>query len=135
MGGANLNHDVGYLDFGRTGSLEMVVIMDEVIDQMRRLLRGVPVNDETLGLDVIDRVGPGGHFLTDDHTLRHLRTTQWRPTLINREGYESWRAGGGLSLRERARKKLFEIMHNHRPSPLPSTTVKGIESRVEQFHQ
>lgn len=133
MGGANLNHDVGYLDFGRTGSLEMVVIMDEVIDQVRRLLRGIPVSDETLGLDVIHRVGPGGHFLTEDHTARHIRTTQWRPTLISRDGYDRWRESGALSLRDRARKKLLGILQDQKPSPLPLDKGERIKSRVEHF--
>ena len=79
MSGANLNHDVGYLDFGRTGSLEQIVIMDEVIGQMRRFREGIPVDDETLALDVIEQVGHGGHFLGHRHTLSHFMTTQWRP--------------------------------------------------------
>lgn len=133
MAGANLNHDVGYLDFGRTGSLEMVVIMDEIIALVRRLLRGVPVNQETLGLDAIHRVGPGGHFLTEEHTLRHIRTTQWRPTLISRDGYDQWRDLGGLSLRDRARQKLVRILENHKSSPLPIDKARRISKLVEQF--
>ena len=76
MSGANMNHDLGYLDFGRAGSLEMVVIMDEIIDQLRRLQRGILVNDDELGLDVIQEIGPGGQFLTHNHTLKHFRSTQ-----------------------------------------------------------
>jgi len=133
IGGANLNHDVGYLDFGRTGSLEMVVIMDEVIDQVKRLLRGIPVDNETLALNVIHEVGPGGHFLTEDHTARHIRTTQWRPTLISRDGYDRWKESGALTLRERARKKLSRILESHKPCPLPIDKTQSINSRVEQF--
>ncbi len=62
MAGSNLNHDVGYLDFGRTGSLDMIIILNEVIDQVRRLYRGIPVNDDTLALDVIREVGVGRKF-------------------------------------------------------------------------
>jgi len=133
--GANLNHDIGYLDFGRTGSLEMVVITDEIVDQIRRLLRGIPVDDEALGLDVIHRTGPGGHFLTEEHTLRHIRTTQWRPTLMGRDGYDQWKASGALSLRERARQKLLRILRDHTPSPLPSDQARRIKSRVAQFQR
>jgi trimethylamine--corrinoid protein Co-methyltransferase len=133
IAGANLNHDVGYLDFGRTGSLEMVVVTDEIIDQVRRLLRGIPVNDETLGLDVIDRVGPGGQFLTEEHTARHVRTTQWRPTLFSREGYDQWSDSGAHSLRDRARRKLLRILKDHKPVPLPTDKVERIKKLVEQF--
>jgi trimethylamine--corrinoid protein Co-methyltransferase len=133
MAGANLNHDVGYLDFGRTGSLEMIVIMDEIIDQTKRLLRGVPVNDETLALSVIDRVGPGGHFLTEDHTLTHLRTTQWRPTLISREGYEQWKESGALSLRDRGRAKALRIIENHKPKPIDAQKASMLDALVEAY--
>jgi trimethylamine--corrinoid protein Co-methyltransferase len=133
MAGANLNHDVGYRDFGRTGSLEMMVIMDEVIDQTRRLLRGIPVDDETLAFSVIDRVGPGGHFLTDDHTLTHLRRTQWRPTLINREGYDQWKTSGALSLKQRAREKALRLLQTTEPVPLDTEKASAIDRLVEDY--
>ncbi|MGD2186002.1 MAG: trimethylamine methyltransferase family protein, partial [Desulfobacterales bacterium] len=78
MAGSNLNHDVGYLDFGRTGSLELVVILDEVIDQVRRLAQGIPVDEDMLALDAIREVGSEGNFLTHPHTLKYLRQIQWR---------------------------------------------------------
>ena len=84
--GANLNHDVGYLDFGRTGALEFIVMGDEFISQARRFMAGVPVNDETLALDVIREAAQGGQYLTSRHTLRHCRNQQWRPGLLNRPG-------------------------------------------------
>jgi len=133
VSGANLNHDVGYLDFGRTASLEMVVIMDEIIDQLRRLQRGIPVNDDELGLDVIQEVGPGGQFLTHDHTLRHFRSTQWRPRLICRDGYENWEESGSRSLLDRARQRLLEVLETHRPLPIPPEKAQVIRSMVDQF--
>jgi trimethylamine--corrinoid protein Co-methyltransferase len=133
ISGANLNHDVGYLDFGRTGSLEMVVIMDEIIDQLRRLQRGIPVNDDELGLDVIQEVGPGGQFLTHDHTLRHFRSTQWRPRLICRDGYEKWEESGSRSLMDRARQRLLEILETHQSLPISPEKVQIIRDLVGQF--
>ena len=62
--GSNLNHDVGYLDFGMTGSLEQIVIVDEYIAMNRRLLGGVEVSDDTLALNVIADIGPGGDALS-----------------------------------------------------------------------
>jgi trimethylamine--corrinoid protein Co-methyltransferase len=133
MAGANLNHDVGYLDFGRTGSLEFIVMMDEFIDQTRRMLRGVPVDDENLALPVIESVGPGGHFLTSDHTVTHLRSTQWRPTLFNREGYEGWKASGARPLRERAREKAADILQTHTPPILEDEKLVAIKQLVEGY--
>ncbi len=133
LAGANLNHDVGYLDFGKTGSLEMMVITDEIIDQTRRLLRGLPVDEEHLALSVIHSIGPGGHFLTADHTLTHLRATQWRPTLISREGHDQWKASGGLSLTERACERALRILKDHKPKPIDAGKALTINKLVEGY--
>ncbi len=133
LAGSNLNHDAGYMDFGRTGSLEMIVIMDEVISQVRRMNRPIPVDNETLAVEVIREVGFKENFLTHPHTLRHLRTTQWRPKLLNRKGYEKWVAAGSPSLLERARKRLDRILEEHRPQPIPPEQALKIQALVDQF--
>ena len=133
MAGSNLNHDVGYLDFGRTGSLDMIIILNEIIDQVRRLYRGIPVNEDTLALDVIREVGSDGNFLVHRHTLEHLQSTQWRPKLINRTGYEKWEASGRISLLQRAQQKLQQILQEHRPIPIPADKARIIQKRVDQF--
>jgi len=133
MAGSNLNHDVGYLDFGRTGSLDMIVILNEVIDQVRRLYRGIPVNDDTLALDVIREVGSEGNFLVHMHTLEHMQSTQWRPKLISRMGYEKWEASGSTSLLDRAKNKLQKVLKEHQPIPIPTDKARLIQKRVDQF--
>ncbi len=133
MAGSNLNHDVGYLDFGRTGSLDMIVILNEVIAQVRRLYRGIPVNDVTLALDVIGEVGSDGNFLVHRHTLENLQSTQWRPALISRMGYEKWEAAGSTSLLERAKKKLQQVLHDHQPIRIPAEKARRIQQRVDHF--
>ena len=133
MAGSNLNHDVGYLDFGRTGSLEMIVVLDEIIDQVRRLYRGIPVNDEMLAVDVVKEVGADGNFLTQMHTINHLRSTQWQPKLICREGYEKWQAAGRTSLLDRGREKLQQILQEHQPVLIPDAQARQIQELVDQF--
>ena len=107
--------------------------MDETIDQIRRMLRGIPTDGESLALDVIDTVGPGGHFLTEAHTSKHLRTTQWRPTLLSRWGHDAWVGAGELPLRERARARVLEILRDHKTSPLPPDKDREIRDRVNRF--
>lgn len=133
MAGANLNHDVGYLDFGRTGSLEMIVIADEMIDLIRRMKKGIPVDDEMMALDAIREVGPGGEFLSHDHTFKHLRGTQWRPNLISRCGYEEWEASGKTSLLDRARIRLEAILETHHPEPIPEGLRREIRELTERY--
>jgi trimethylamine--corrinoid protein Co-methyltransferase len=121
------------MDFGRTGSLELMVIMDEVIDQVRRLAQGIPVDDDMLALDVIQDVGFESDFLTHTHTLKHLRRTQWRPGLISRMGYEEWHSAGGTSLLERSQKRLQDILSDHQPLPIPAKQAREIQQIVDQF--
>ncbi len=134
LSGSNLNHDVGYLDFGLTGCIEWVVVMDEFIDQIRRIQKGIPVTDETIALKVIGEAARTGQFLTHPHTLKHLRAVQWRPKLMNRMGYEKWSQSGGLSLLDRAAKRTEEILAGHRTRPLDPALSERIEASVAGFH-
>ena len=131
--GSNLNHDVGYLDFGLTGSLEMIVIMDEVIDQIRRIQKGIQVDDDHLAVEVIVQGGRQGQFLTHPHTLKHLRSTQWRPRLICRNGYERWSAEGRTSLLDRAHERLNQILKTHTATPVDEKMAGAIDALVTHF--
>jgi trimethylamine--corrinoid protein Co-methyltransferase len=131
--GSNLNHDIGYLDYGMTGSLELVVITDEYLSLNRRLFAGVEVSPETLAVETIREVGPGGDFLSAKHTARHVRKAQWRPTIINREGHVRWAEEGGLDLREKARRKALKLLETHQPAPLPADLSARIDGLVAGF--
>jgi trimethylamine--corrinoid protein Co-methyltransferase len=131
--GANLNHDVGYLDFGRTGSLEMIVMLDDFISQIRRMNQGIAVDDEMLAVDVIREVGANGNFFTHPHSLKHLRRTQWRPTLVNRLGYEEWQAAGSSRLVDRAHERVQDILKTHKPISVSPQSAQIIQERVNQF--
>ncbi len=131
--GANLNHDVGYLDFGKTGSLDFVVMLDEFVDQVRRLRKGIPVDDAQLALEVLREVGHGGHFLSHPHTLEHLRSTQWRPKLLNRSGFERWEKAGSSTLLDRAHGRLLRILESHRPEPLEAEAAEAVDAVVAAY--
>ena len=131
--GSNLNHDIGYLDFGLTCSPELVVIVDEVISLNRRTLEGIEVTEETLGLDTIAKVGPGGDFLGTKHTKTHLRQLQWKPTILNRITQQAWEDQGSQDLREKARRKALDILANHTPEPLSAGMKAKIDGVIEAF--
>lgn len=131
--GSNLNHDIGYLDFGLTGAGEAVVIADEVISLNRRVLEGIEVSDETLALHTIREVGHGGDFLGTRHTKRHVRSLQWRPTILNRSTQKRWEEEGALDLTAKAHRKLVSIMEDHAPEPLPAATRAKIDELVDAF--
>jgi trimethylamine--corrinoid protein Co-methyltransferase len=117
--GGNLVHDVGYLESGLCASPELLVYCDEVIDQMRFLLGGFPVDDESLAVEDIARAGPHGSFIEDELTLKRFRRDCWYPRLFERGNYERWQQAGGKMLGERVRQETLRILAEHRPPPLP----------------
>ncbi len=130
--GANLNHDVGYIEHGNAASLENLVISDELIGYARRIVRGIEVNDDTLATDVIDRVGPGGHFLGDEHTMKYFKSETWYPELFQRVFYDNWEMNGEKTLFDRANEKVKDILENYQPEPLPDDVVKRLDEIVER---
>lgn len=131
LNGANLIHDVGYLDCATTGSLEFLAFCDEVIGWLRRYFRKLEISEETLALDLIHEVGPDGHFVDTVHTLRHVRE-DWVPTLSDRYNHHRWAAKGATTLQQRANQKVREIIRSHRAAPLPKDSVESIESVIER---
>jgi trimethylamine---corrinoid protein Co-methyltransferase len=119
LAGCNLNHDVGYLEYGSTSSMEMLVVCDEIIREMRYVMKGVEVNETTLALEAIGRSKPGGGFLADEHTLTHWRSAQWRPSVIDRKHYSRWFADGAKDMAARANDRARKILAEHQPPPLP----------------
>ena len=132
LSGPNLNHDVGFIESATTSSLEYLVICDDVIGMARRLVRGIEVNDETLALDVIDKVGPGRDFLSEAHTLKHFKTESHFPAMMDSQRYEPWVASGSKTLFQRANEKVKDIIENYEPDPLPKDVVDRIRAVVER---
>ena len=119
-------HDAGFLDCADIGSLEMLVMNDEIIGMARRMMRGMEVNDETLMLDLIDKVGPGGQFISQKETARNFRKEIWLPRLMDRQPWSQWESNGSLSMLDRIQARIREILETHVPPPLPDGTLEKI---------
>ena len=131
MAGAQMAHDVGYLDSGMTNSIEQIVICDEIIAYTKHFMKEVEVNEETLALDVIDQIGPDGDFISSKHTHKHFRE-DWYPKLFERRNYDGWKKAGGKTMRQRAREKALDILQHHTPEPLPLNVQQQIDQIVAQ---
>jgi len=127
--GVNLIHDVGYLESGKCNSFEQLVMCDEIINYIKRFMQGLEVSEETLALDLIDKVGHHGDFLGTQHARQHYREN-WYPQLLDRNNYEGWVAAGGKTLRERAREKIDTILTEHQPEPLPEDVTQALQAIV-----
>ncbi len=119
LSGANLIHDVGYMESGLTTSFEMIVLTDELVALADNLMKGIEITGETLMLDEIDRVGPGGHFMDTEQTYSRFRDF-WYPALLDRSRRPEWLEAGGTTLGQRLNARVKEILADHRPPPLAS---------------
>jgi trimethylamine--corrinoid protein Co-methyltransferase len=117
LAGAQLIHDVGYMDSGKTGSLTQIVICHEIISWAKQYMKGLVIDDESLALHVIQEVGTDGEFLTTEHTLKHFKEDEY-PELRDHRTYEDWLKLGGTTLKERARDKVEKILADHQPEKL-----------------
>ena len=132
LSGATLVHDVGFLDCAEIGSLEMLVMTDEIIAMARRIERGIEVSDDTLMIDLIDRIGPGGEFMSTRETAKRCRAEIWQPTLLDRNRWDTWQALGAQTTAERIRAKLRIILDTHTPPPLAAEAVAALERIIKQ---
>jgi trimethylamine--corrinoid protein Co-methyltransferase len=131
LSGANMVHDVGLIDHATGISAELVVLMDEVIDMVGVAMGGIEVTDETLALELIDQVGPGGHYLTQDHTLEHFRRF-WVPTILDRSMLSTIPEGDKPAhCEERLRAKTLKIIAEHQPERLPDDVLHEVH-KVEK---
>ena len=118
LSGANLVHDVGYIESGLTCSYEMITVGDEIVSFVRRLMRGIDLSPDQMALDVIHEIGPGGDYLGASHTARHFRQV-WYPRLFDRRAYDAWTEADRPTVVKNARQLAQELIANHTPLPVP----------------
>ncbi|MFQ5857696.1 MAG: trimethylamine methyltransferase family protein [Anaerolineae bacterium] len=128
----NLVHDVGYIEYGTTSSMEMLVVADEIIRDVRYVMGGVEVSQRTLARQAIHRARPGGGFLADDHTLDNWKWAQWRPELIDRSRYDNWVEKGRQDMTTRANERARQILAEHEVPPLPEAAEEVIAEVLKE---
>jgi trimethylamine--corrinoid protein Co-methyltransferase len=129
--GGNLIHDVGYMESGLTCSYEMIALTDELVALTDHMMKGIEVTEDSLMLDEIHKVGPGGHFLNTDQTLNRFRDF-WYPDLLDRSIRPTWLNNGATTLGQRLNAKVKQIIKEHQPAPLPTDKKKKIQEILAQ---
>jgi len=133
LAGANLIYGLGMIEMGMTIDYGQLVMDNEFARMIKHTLQGIPVNDETLAVDVIREVGIGKDFLSHETTFKHMRS-QSQPELIDRRMREDWLADGSKDLYQRALEEAKHILETHEPDPLSqeaSTTIRSIVEDAE----
>jgi trimethylamine--corrinoid protein Co-methyltransferase len=116
---------------GMTIDYGQMVIDNEFARMIKYVVQGVPVNDETLAVDVIHEIGVGKDFLSHENTYKHMRS-QSQPKLIDRRTREDWEASGKTDMYQRAMEEVRYILENHKPDPLPDEVLAKLRLIVEE---
>jgi trimethylamine--corrinoid protein Co-methyltransferase len=123
------------MDNGMVCSTAQLVLGNENIGMTKRFIRGIEVSSETLTRELIEKVGPGGHYLDQDHTFEHFRKELWMPGLMTRSAYEDWQSQGAKDIASRIQEKLEDIVENYKAPSLPdkiSAALQAIRSKGEK---
>ena len=129
--GVNIIWGIGQLETELTLSFEQAVIDDEMAAQLLRAQKGIEVTPETIALDVIRGAAPKGDFLTHDHTLTHFREEQIHGDLTAPQRRNDWMSAGGLTLVERAAKKVEELLSQ----PQEPTVTPDQSARLQEIEK
>jgi len=133
--GASVIAGMGHIEHCYTYDPVLLVLDDDLIGMVRRLFRGIEVTDETLGMDAIMRVGPGGNYLIDPHTLQHFKTHYWTQKSTNRFVRNAWKMKGSQDANELARERARKILAEHRAEPLDPKLVEELDKIVASADQ
>ncbi len=129
--GGNMIHDVGYIEQGLTSSPDMMVASNEIISMVKRIMRGIPVDDASKALNVMDEVGPGGHYLDHDHTFDRFKTEIWQPQLIDRQVWENWELAGSMDFQQRVHERVVELLETETEPLLDEAMYKELHRICE----
>ena len=126
-------HSAGILESYSCMSYEKFVIDDEICGMVKRIKKAYDVTADTIALDVIAAVGPGGHYLDKDHTFEHFRTAFYQPSLFNRDNFDLWQADGSKQISQKANQKYKEILSTCEALELPADVDKDLLKFIEKL--
>ncbi len=132
LAGANLIYGLGMLELGITFDYSQLVMDNDMVKMIRKVVEGVDVNDASLAVDVIREVGATGEFITHEHTFKHMKEEQSQPDIIDRRMRDAWEERGSKDFTQRAFERAVDILENHKPDPLPEGVPEKIREIIEE---
>jgi len=120
----------GSIESSLTASYTKLVLDNDMCGEVKRVLSGIDVTEETLATDVMEMVGSGGSYLSQPHTLRNYRKEHFAPSLLWRGSRSSWNASKQKAIKDRARAKCKEILKDHEVDP---PLEPDIEKKLKDF--
>ena len=133
MGYANLlHHGAGWLEGGLTASFEKAIIDAEMLQMMAAFLDPIDVSEQTLALEAIGAVEPGGHFFGSEHTLARYETAFYKPLISDWRNFETWEEAGSLTATQRASTMWKTLLEEYEQPPLDPSIDEALKAFVEQ---
>jgi len=133
LAGSSIFGHVGVCGPDQGFSIDEMIIEDEMIAYIRRVLNGFEVNDETIALDTIKKVGRDGNFLVEDHTLKYFKKDRWFPTIYNRFDYDNWAKQKDKTLLEKSQKKMKDILDKETKVYLSKEQEKDLRKIIKEY--
>ncbi len=130
LAGADTFGHMGIAGADQGASLEQLIVDNAMAAYVKRILRGFAVNGETLALEVIKRVGIGGNFVADKHTVTHFRQELWSSEAFDRRDWQSWWDDGARTMGQWAREKKHQILSEHSPEPIDPDLAREIDGVI-----
>ncbi|SCJ89960.1 Trimethylamine:corrinoid methyltransferase [uncultured Eubacterium sp.] len=132
LAGVDLVYGLGMIDMGMAISYEQFLMDAEFVRMFKRTEKKAMVDEDALALEVIEAVGPAGNYLSQRHTLKHMRDEISTTTLIDRQMREKWEKDGAKDMPARARALAKDILANHQPIPLPEDVQDKLRAMIER---
>ncbi|MEG2657975.1 MAG: trimethylamine methyltransferase family protein, partial [Clostridiales bacterium] len=130
LAGCNIIYGMGMVEMGMAMSYDQLVIDAEIVRMNRRVEQGIPVDADTLAVELINQIGPGGNYLAEEHTIRYMRQESSTTKLLDRRMMDSWREAGATDLAQRAHTKAMDIIENFNVAPLPQDVNETIDNII-----
>lgn len=132
LAGADTFGHCGICGTDHGASLEWLYLDNELAAYIERIARGLGVDAGTLAAEVIRRVGPGGNYLADEHTVGHFRKELWLSgPAWTRQSWDGWETNGRTSMNERAREQVQTILATHRTEPMEEKLAAEVDRIVQ----
>jgi trimethylamine--corrinoid protein Co-methyltransferase len=131
LAGVNFITCGGTLDGTMLESDALLMLDDELCGAALRVARGIEVDEDTLALDLIKKIGSSGNYLAEEHTVRRFRKEHYIPSLLPREPYDAWEAAGGRTALDHARDRVRQVLARHQPRELDP----ALEQALAEFRQ
>jgi trimethylamine--corrinoid protein Co-methyltransferase len=131
LAGANTIYGAGMLELGMTFSMEQLVIDNDIFSMVKKAMEGIPVSEETLSVESIQKVGVGNNFLALKQT-RLLVDYPSNPMLIDRRMYGDWEAAGAKDLAAAAHEVVVDVLKNHQVKQIDADILKDMQAIVDK---